>query len=128
MITAGIKDAKNNLSRYLALVKAGEDVVITEHGKVVARIIKEGARKQSIRAALEPLISRGLIALPFRDLILESFLQSTMVPEGDVHFNILIQLSKDRNHPIKRKAFKPRVPDARKLGMGYACQFFCFAC
>jgi prevent-host-death family protein len=68
MITAGVKDTKNNLSRYLALVKAGEDVVITEHGKVVARIIKEGARKQSIRAALEPLISRGLIALPTRDL------------------------------------------------------------
>ncbi len=69
MITAGIKDTKNNLSRYLALVKAGEDVVITEHGKVVARIIKEGTRKQSIRTAMEPLISRGLISLPTRDLI-----------------------------------------------------------
>jgi antitoxin (DNA-binding transcriptional repressor) of toxin-antitoxin stability system len=69
MITAGIKDTKNNLSRYLNRVKAGEDVVITEHGKVVARIVKEGAGKQSIRAALEPLVSRGLIALPTRDLI-----------------------------------------------------------
>ncbi len=45
MITAGIKDTKNNLSRYLALVKAGEDVVITEHGKAVARIIKEGCEE-----------------------------------------------------------------------------------
>ncbi len=54
MITAGIKDTKNNLSRYLNRVKAGEDVVITEHGKVVARIIKEGARKQPIRAAWSP--------------------------------------------------------------------------
>ena len=69
MITAGIKDTKNNLSRYLDRVKAGEDVVITEHGKVVARIIKEGAMKQPLRAALEPLIRRGLIVPPTQDLI-----------------------------------------------------------
>lgn len=44
VITAGIKDTKNNLSRYLAQVKDGEEVLITDHGKVVARIIKEGER------------------------------------------------------------------------------------
>jgi len=32
MIKAGIKETKNNLSRYLMHVKAGEEVVITERG------------------------------------------------------------------------------------------------
>jgi prevent-host-death family protein len=71
MITAGIKDAKNNLSHYLALVKAGEEIVITERGKPVARIIGERNGKQQLRIALDPLIRRGLITLPTRDLIKE---------------------------------------------------------
>jgi antitoxin (DNA-binding transcriptional repressor) of toxin-antitoxin stability system len=66
MITAGGKDTKNNLSRYLDRVRAGEEVVISEHGQAVARIIREGTGKQSIQAALESLIRRGLISLPVR--------------------------------------------------------------
>jgi antitoxin (DNA-binding transcriptional repressor) of toxin-antitoxin stability system len=69
MITAGIKDAKNNLSHYLALVKTGEEIVITERGKPVARIVRERNGKQHLRTALNPLIRRGLIVLPTRDLI-----------------------------------------------------------
>jgi antitoxin (DNA-binding transcriptional repressor) of toxin-antitoxin stability system len=64
MLNAGIKDVKNNLSRYLAFVKAGEEVVITERGKPVARIVKESGSVKSIRAALAPLVREGLIALP----------------------------------------------------------------
>ena len=64
MITAGIKEIKNNLSRYLAQVKAGEEVMITERGKPVARIIQEGQEPMSIRAALAPLIKKGLVTLP----------------------------------------------------------------
>jgi len=68
MIVTGVKDAKNRLSRFLAHVKAGEEVIITKRGKPVARIIKEGSDKRSIRAALTPLLKRGLIALPTRRL------------------------------------------------------------
>jgi prevent-host-death family protein len=64
MITAGIKDLKNNLSRYLARVKMGEDVIITERGKTVARIIKEDPGHASIRIALASLVEKGLIILP----------------------------------------------------------------
>jgi antitoxin (DNA-binding transcriptional repressor) of toxin-antitoxin stability system len=64
MITAGIKEVKNNLSRYLARVKVGEEILITERGKPVARIVKENQGNRSIRAALGPLIKKGLIALP----------------------------------------------------------------
>jgi prevent-host-death family protein len=75
MITAGIKDTKNNLSRYLSRVKAGEEVVITERGKPVARLVKEEAGKQSIQAALAPLIKKGLIVLPSRELIKRSLVR-----------------------------------------------------
>ena len=42
MISAGVKDVKNNLSRLLARVKAGEVVVITDRGRPVARIVNRG--------------------------------------------------------------------------------------
>jgi prevent-host-death family protein len=68
MISAGIKEVKNNLSRLLARVKAGEEVLITERGSPVARIVKENQSDKSIRAALGPLVQKGMIALPSRSL------------------------------------------------------------
>jgi len=64
MITAGIREVKNNLSRYLTQVKAGEEVVITDRGLPVARIVKENQRNKGIRNALLPLIRNGVITLP----------------------------------------------------------------
>ena len=72
MIYAGIKDVKNNLSRLLAEVKAGEEILITERGKPVARIVKERPDDKSIRAALMPLIQKGLITLPSRRIVKDS--------------------------------------------------------
>lgn len=68
MITAGIKDVKNKLSHYLSLIKGGEDVLITERGKVIARIICEKPPKNSLRQALHPLIMNGLISFPANKL------------------------------------------------------------
>jgi antitoxin (DNA-binding transcriptional repressor) of toxin-antitoxin stability system len=71
MISAGIKEVKNNLSRLLAQVKAGEEILITERGKPVARIVKENNGDKSIRAALGPLVQRGLVTLPSRSILKE---------------------------------------------------------
>jgi prevent-host-death family protein len=68
MISAGIKELKNNLSRLLARVKAGEEILITERGSPVARIVKENQGDKSIRAALGPLVQKGMIVLPSRSL------------------------------------------------------------
>ena len=38
MISAGVRDLKNRLSHYLRLVQAGEQVLVTEHGRVVAEL------------------------------------------------------------------------------------------
>jgi prevent-host-death family protein len=43
MQTIAIAQAKNNFSAMLHVVESGEDVVLTRHGKPVARIIPEAA-------------------------------------------------------------------------------------
>lgn len=68
MNTAGIKDIKNNLSRYLAQVKAGEEIVITERGKPIARIIKENEKNHKIRQALGPLIMKNMVSMPVQPI------------------------------------------------------------
>ena len=35
----GIRDLRDNLSRYLERARAGEEVVVTDHGRAVARIV-----------------------------------------------------------------------------------------
>jgi antitoxin (DNA-binding transcriptional repressor) of toxin-antitoxin stability system len=64
----GIKEAKNNLSRYLKQVKAGEEIIITERGRPIARIVRENSTLSSLYAALAPLIQKGLIQMPNRNV------------------------------------------------------------
>lgn len=68
-MNVGIKEVKNNLSRLLAKVKAGEEILITKRGRPIARIVKENNGEKSIRAALEPLVLEGLITLPSRSIL-----------------------------------------------------------
>ncbi|MDX6555856.1 MAG: hypothetical protein QOD86_2051 [Miltoncostaeaceae bacterium] len=37
--TVGIRELRQNLSRYVARVKEGEGFLVTEHGRVVARLV-----------------------------------------------------------------------------------------
>jgi prevent-host-death family protein len=37
-VTVGVRELKNQLSRYLDRVKAGEEITVTEHGRPVARL------------------------------------------------------------------------------------------
>jgi prevent-host-death family protein len=52
----GIRELRNNLSRYLARVQSGEEVVVTDHGRAVARVLP-------LRGAptLDRLIEAGLV-------------------------------------------------------------------
>jgi prevent-host-death family protein len=68
MLTAGIKEFKNRVSHYLSLVKNGEDVLISERGKVIARVIKEEPHNASLRQALHTLIIKGLLTFPKKEL------------------------------------------------------------
>jgi antitoxin (DNA-binding transcriptional repressor) of toxin-antitoxin stability system len=42
VITVGIREIKNRLSEYLRKAKAGERVVVTEHGRPIAVITRPG--------------------------------------------------------------------------------------
>lgn len=37
--SVGVRELRQNLSKYLDRVKAGEDLVVTEHGREVARLL-----------------------------------------------------------------------------------------
>jgi len=52
----GIRELRAHLSRYVEQVKAGEQIVVTEHGKPVARLVPlNGARK------IDRLIREGVV-------------------------------------------------------------------
>jgi prevent-host-death family protein len=41
--SVGVRELRQNLSKYLDRVKAGEDLVVTEHGREVARLVPSNA-------------------------------------------------------------------------------------
>ena len=63
MITAGIRETKARLSSLLAAVRSGEEVLITDRGRPVARIVKEPARARPIEERLEKLADTGFLTL-----------------------------------------------------------------
>ena len=68
MLSAGIRELKNNLSRYLGRVKRGEEVLITDRGKVIARIIAENPKKVALMQELKSMVSEGTGLMPTTDL------------------------------------------------------------
>lgn len=61
MTTFGVFDAKTRFSELIAGVEGGESVVITKHGKPVAKIIpyEEPRDRESIQRAIEGLKAFG---------------------------------------------------------------------
>ncbi len=64
MTTIGVRELRQHASRYLALVKAGETVEVTERGKVIARIAPASDRPLS---PYERLVAEGAVHMPTRD-------------------------------------------------------------
>ena len=55
MKQVGVADLKNNLSRHLRLVEAGEVIEVTDHDRPIARLIPiEAKTRLEIRPALRP--------------------------------------------------------------------------
>ena len=57
---AGVKELREHLSRYLELVRDGQEVTVTDHGKAVARLVPLDRPRP-----LDRLITEGL-AVPGR--------------------------------------------------------------
>jgi prevent-host-death family protein len=66
-VETGIRDLKNNLSRYIRRIEAGERVVVTARGRVVAELVPPGAGSRSQRSEFDRLVACGTITPPIED-------------------------------------------------------------
>jgi prevent-host-death family protein len=65
MQTAGVAELKAKLSSYLERVKAGEEVIVTERGRAIARVVPL-ARGGPTPAEYEEMARAGIIRPPER--------------------------------------------------------------
>jgi prevent-host-death family protein len=63
-IEAGIRELKDNLSRYIRRIEAGERIVVTSHGRVVAEIVSAAAGRHGRITQLDVLVASGMITPP----------------------------------------------------------------
>lgn len=63
MKNATVSKLKATLSSYLAKVKAGEEVIVTERGKPIAKIVPIAHDAGTIPAHLQELARAGLVRL-----------------------------------------------------------------
>jgi prevent-host-death family protein len=53
---AGVRELRDHLSRYLAAVRDGQEITVTDHGKAVARLVPLEEPR-----ALDRLVAEGLV-------------------------------------------------------------------
>ena len=63
----GIRELREHLSRFLDEVQAGQELVVTDRGRPVARIVASSGE-----AWLDQLVAAGVVSLPERELDLAS--------------------------------------------------------
>jgi prevent-host-death family protein len=64
MTSTGIRELKDNLSRYIRRTEAGERVAITAHGRVVAELVPPGVRARGTPGRFDALVASGVIRPP----------------------------------------------------------------
>lgn len=62
----GIRELKTHLSRYVKEVKRGDEILVSDRGKIVARMVPVGdtSEEARVRNALLKLSAEGKIILP----------------------------------------------------------------
>ncbi len=65
MKSVGLRELKNRLSEYIREVRAGESVLVTDRGEVVAELLAPGQQVDAgnVPSALMALARRGLVTL-----------------------------------------------------------------
>jgi len=63
----GIRELKNNLSSYIRRIEAGERIIVTAHGRVVAELVPPAADRQGRTSQFDQLIAAGVITPPAED-------------------------------------------------------------
>lgn len=81
MKTTAVSDLKASLSKYLRQVKAGEEVLITERGKAVAKIIPVSPRER-LPEYLAAMEEEGLLKIG-KGRLPKSFWEATLPVDSD---------------------------------------------
>lgn len=64
-VATGIRDLKNNLSRYIRRIETGERIAVTAHGRVVAELVPPGASAQGVsKGRWQELLAAGILHPP----------------------------------------------------------------
>ena len=65
MTSTGIRELKDNLSRFIRRIEAGERIAITAHGRVVAELVPPGTKtKGGDPSRFDELVATGVIRSP----------------------------------------------------------------
>jgi len=64
---AGVRELKDNLSRYIRRIEAGERIVVTAHGRVVAELVPPSRSETGNRRRYEALVASGVIRPALED-------------------------------------------------------------
>ena len=72
MRRVGVAELKNNLSRHLRAVEAGEEVEVTDRDRAIARIVPVRRDEVRLRAAIRPFASIRDRTYPPLDTSLDS--------------------------------------------------------
>jgi prevent-host-death family protein len=62
--SAGIRELKDNLSRYIRRIEAGERIAITTHGRVVAELVPPEVKTKRKPNRFDELVASGVIRPP----------------------------------------------------------------
>ncbi|MGB9498041.1 MAG: type II toxin-antitoxin system Phd/YefM family antitoxin [Dissulfuribacterales bacterium] len=62
MATVGIREAKMRLSKYLKMVQHGQEVILTDRGRPVGKIVPVRANELSLKERLLRLTEQGVLA------------------------------------------------------------------
>jgi len=65
--SAGIRELRDKLSRYIRRIEAGERIAITAHGRVVAELVPPGATGKDTWSRFDQLVASGVIRPPLED-------------------------------------------------------------
>jgi prevent-host-death family protein len=81
MKTAAIAKLKSGLSEYISMVKSGEEVIVTDRGKPVAKIVPIKRDDTIIPGRLKELEKRGLVKIGTG--VTQDFLKATRVVDKE---------------------------------------------
>lgn len=57
----GIRELKNNLSRYIRRIEAGDRIAVTSHGRVVAELVPPAMSQTGRSTQVDRLVATGVI-------------------------------------------------------------------